>query len=403
MPQLGETVTEGTVTRWLKAQGDRVARDEPLLEVSTDKVDTEIPSAAEGTLSRVVAAAGATVPVGGLLAVITNDDEPHDSDDQHHGLSPAGGDRSFRTAMTFGTGVTVSPTRVPATASYPAVTTQGNGTGSTAPSSTTPPKQAAIAYDELDVMAPSLAFDRSEVVDRIEFTPIRRSTARHLTTSLHTTAHTLAAVEVDYTAVDEVRLSLREGWRERERFSLSYLPFVARALCASLATHARMNAAVDGDALAVFGHVNLGLAVDLDHEGLVVPVLRHADELRLPELARALHQLAEAARARRLGSDDLAGGTFTLTNAGGYGNLLTGPIISPPQVAILSTDGVAPRPVAVPLPHGGHGVAVHPVGNLSLSFDHRAVDGAYASSFLAEVRSRLEDTDWRAELTGAWR
>lgn len=403
MPQLGETVTEGTVTRWLKAQGDHVARDEPLLEVSTDKVDTEIPSAAEGTLSRVVAAAGATVPVGGLLAVITNDDEAHDADDQHHGLTPIGGDRAFRAAMTFGTGVTVPPTRIAAAASYAGVTTRGNGTGSTAASPSTPLTHTSLAPTELDVMAPSLPFDRSEVVDRIEFTPIRRSTAQHLTTSLRTTAHTLAAAEVDYTAVDEVRLAIREEWRERERFSLSYLPFVARSLCASLTTHPRMNAAVDGDALAVFGHVNLGLSVDLDHEGLVVPVLHHADELRLPELARALRQLADAARARRLGSDDVAGGTFTLTNAGGYGNLLTGPIINPPQVAILSTDGVAPRPVAVPLPHGGHGVAVHPVGNLSLSFDHRAVDGAYASSFLAEVRSRLEDTDWRAELTGAWR
>jgi len=400
MPQLGETVTEGTVTRWLKFEGDHVARDEPLLEVSTDKVDTEIPSAAEGTLSKVVVAAGATVPVGGLLAVITTEDEPHSSD-EHHGAPATVRDRSFRSVMTFGTGVTVARTEVPSTPGWPA------GLPGVAATAGTPKSPSAVGSPSIpasaDVMAPNGPIDHSNVVDRVEFSAIRRLTAQHLTASQRTAAHTLVAVEVDYTAIDEVRRGIREHWREQEGFTLSYLPFVARAVCEALATHPRMNAAVDGDALAVFGHVNLGLAVDLDHEGLLVPVLRRADELRLPELARGLYQLAAAARERRLSSDDLAGGTFTLTNAGGYGTLLTGPIINPPQVGILSTDGVGPRPVAVPLPDGGHGVAVHPVGNLSLSFDHRGVDGAYASSFLAELRSLLERTDWRAELTGAWR
>lgn len=398
MPQLGETVTEGTVTRWLKFEGDHVARDEPLLEVSTDKVDTEIPSAAEGTLSKVVAAAGTTVPIGGLLAVITTGEGTRDSHDEHHPLLSDVGDRAFRSAMTFGTGVTVTRTEVPLSASWPA---RSNGTVPARTPAVTPAAQTAPA--PLDVMAPSGAIDHRDVVDRIEFSPIRRLTAQHLVTSLHTAAHTLAAVEVDYSLIDEARAAVRERWQEEEGFTLSYLPFVARAVCAALATHPHMNAAVDGDALAVFGHVNLGLAVDLGHDGLIVPVLRRAEELRLPELARALRERAEAAREHRLASDDITSGTFTITNAGRYGTLLTGPIISPPQVAILSTDGVGPRPVAVPLPEGGHGVAVHPVGNLSLSFDHRAIDGAYASSFLGEVRAILERCDWTTEVAGAWR
>jgi 2-oxoglutarate dehydrogenase E2 component (dihydrolipoamide succinyltransferase) len=247
-------------------------------------------------------------------------------------------------------------------------------------------------------MGSAAPIDTRDVARRVPHSAIRRRTAEHLTASIRTAAHTLTVAEVDYAAVAEVRDRHRAAWRAAEGFGLSYLPFVARAVCDALAEFPLLNASVDVDDLVVHGAVNLGIAVDLDHEGLLVPVVRHAGDLRLAELARRAHELAGRARTRTLSGDDTAGGTFTITNAGGYGTFLTAPLINPPQVAILSTDGVSMRPVAVALPDGGYGVAVHPVGNLALSFDHRAVDGAYASAFLDRVRRILHERDWSAEL-----
>jgi 2-oxoglutarate dehydrogenase E2 component (dihydrolipoamide succinyltransferase) len=159
-----------------------------------------------------------------------------------------------------------------------------------------------------------------------------------------------------------------------------------------------VNASVGDNELIVHNYVNLGIAVDLNYEGLIVPVVHDAGDLRLPALARAIADLAGKARSKKLTADEIQGGTFTITNAGGYGTLITGPIINQPQVAILSTDGVKPKPVAIPLPDGGYGIAVHPIGNLAISFDHRAYDGAYASAFLAKLREILETRDWATEL-----
>jgi len=191
--------------------------------------------------------------------------------------------------------------------------------------------------------------------------------------------------------------SIRDRFRAREGFGLTYLPFVARAVVDAIVAYPRVNASVGADALIVHPAVHLGVAVDLDFEGLIVPVVHDAGGLRLRALARAIQERSVAAHDRTLTPDDVAGGTFTLTNAGGYGTLVTAPIISQPQVAIISTDGVAPRPVAVRT-GDGHGLAVHPVGNLSLSFDHRAFDGAYASAFLGRVVELLETRDWAEEL-----
>jgi 2-oxoglutarate dehydrogenase E2 component (dihydrolipoamide succinyltransferase) len=224
-------------------------------------------------------------------------------------------------------------------------------------------------------------------VRSIPFTAIRRTIGRNLTASLATAAHTLVVVEVDFFGVEPVK----------ERTGLTWLPFIARAVIDAVAQYPLINAHVTADGLDVHQGVHLGVAVDLDFEGLVVPVVRDAQDLRLPALAEALRAIAAAAREHRLAADDYAGGTFTLTNAGRYGTLLTAPIINQPQAAILSTDGVKVRPVAVPLADGGHGLAFHPVGNLALSFDHRAFDGAYASAFVAQVRDTLEQRDWQDE------
>ena len=225
--------------------------------------------------------------------------------------------------------------------------------------------------------------------DVIPFNPIRRSTAEHLTRSLATAAHTLVTTEVDYAIVDAVR----------RRAGLTYLPFIARAVIDGLHRFPHLNASVVGDGLRLHPHVNLGIAVDLDFEGLIVPVVHEADQLRLTALAARIADLAERARSRRLSQADVERGTFTITNPGGYGTLVTGPIINQPQVAIVSTDGVRMRPVALPDADGGWQMTVRPIGNLSMSFDHRAVDGAYASAFLAAVRDTLATRDWESELS----
>jgi pyruvate dehydrogenase E2 component (dihydrolipoamide acetyltransferase) len=225
--------------------------------------------------------------------------------------------------------------------------------------------------------------------DVVPFSAIRRRTAEHLTRSLATAAHTLVTTEVDYGAVDGVR----------RRSGFTYLPFVARAVIDALRDYPHLNASVVGDGLRVHPHVNLGIAVDLDFEGLIVPVVHRADEARLPALATRIADLADRARHRRLKPADVEGGTFTITNPGGYGTLVTGPIINQPQVAIVSTDGVRMRPVALPDPDGGWQMTVRPTGNLSMSFDHRAVDGAYASAFLAAVRDTIATRDWETELS----
>jgi len=216
--------------------------------------------------------------------------------------------------------------------------------------------------------------------------------------SKHTSAHTMVAFEVDYSAVERVRRAERERFRQTEGFSLTYLPFIARAVVDALAEFPNVNSSVGDDELIVHHDRNIGVAVDLDFEGLLVPVIHQADSKRLRALARDISELAARARAKRLTMDDISDGTFTITNAGPFGTFITVPVINQPQVAILSTDGVRKRPVAIELPDGSDGIAVHPVGNLVLSWDHRAFDGAYAAAFLAEIKQIIETRDWAAEL-----
>lgn len=242
------------------------------------------------------------------------------------------------------------------------------------------------------------ASERVMAEQHIPFTRIRQLTAEHMVRSLATAAHTLVVIDVDYSSVARVRDAEKAAFKAREGVTLSWLPFIARAVIDAIGRFPSMNGIVGDDELIVHRDVHLGVAVDLDFEGLVVPVVRNANDLRLTEIARQLADLSDRARRRRLTADDLAGGTFTITNAGGYGTLFTAPIINQAQVAILSTDAVQMRPVAVELDDGTWGVAVHPVGNLALSFDHRAIDGAYASAFLAAVKEILQQRTWSDEL-----
>jgi 2-oxoglutarate dehydrogenase E2 component (dihydrolipoamide succinyltransferase) len=259
----------------------------------------------------------------------------------------------------------------------------------TAPAAPAPPATPAdlTSADLAARLVPSTAplADDDEVLD---LSRARLATAEHMMRSLATSAHALVATAVDYVDVDRVR---REA-------GLSYLPFVARAVVEALRNRPHLNASVGDGQLIVHRAVHLGIAVDVEEEALMVPVVHDADRLRLPALAEAIADVAARTRRRRVTTGELTGGTFTITNVGASGTLVTAPIINQPQVAILSTDGVKMQPVAIRAAGGDWATAVHPVGNLCLSFDHRAVDGAYAAAFLADVRDLLETRDWTEEV-----
>jgi 2-oxoglutarate dehydrogenase E2 component (dihydrolipoamide succinyltransferase) len=212
-----------------------------------------------------------------------------------------------------------------------------------------------------------------------------------------TSPHVLTAVEVDFDAVERVRTAAKSEWKAKEGVSLTYLPFISRAVCDALAEYPRLNASVEGDSLVVHEAVNLGIAVDIGEKGLIVPVIKAAGGKRLRQIAREIRDLAERARSKKLTPDEVTGGTFTITNPGPYGTLISAPVINQPQVAILSTDGIRKRPVVVETP-AGDAIAIHPVGILAMQWDHRANDGAYAAGFLNHLREIIESRDWSTEL-----
>lgn len=454
MPQLGETVTEGTITRWIKAVGEHVDADEPLFEVSTDKVDSEVPSPASGYLAEIVVPEGETVEVGARLAVLS--DAPPDgsapapaptptaeaapppavAEPQAPAPAPAPAPPAPPAAVTAPAPAPapapppVPPPVPPGTtdpdAGAPVVTSplvrrliaergldpgaiRGTGEGgritrrdvmaaSPPPGAGTPAAPARPSAPGGDGAAPVTSGAPARGDERIPFDNIRRRTAEHVVRSKATSAHVYTSIEVDFDRVDRVRRAHRDAWRQREGFSLTYLPFVVRAVCDALDDFPRVNASVDGETLVVHHDVHIGIAVDLDHQGLIVPVIRDADGKRLRLIAREISDLAVRARRKALSPDEILGSTFTITNPGGAGTLMTLPILNQPEVAMVSTDGVHKRPVVVEGPDGEDAIAVHPVGVLALTWDHRAFDGAYAAAFLRAVKQVVEERDWEAEL-----
>ena len=457
LPQLGETVTEGTITRWFKKVGDTIAADEPLFEVSTDKVDTEVPSPIAGVLTEIRVAEGETVAVGTVIAVVGG-----------AGAAPAPAPVATPAPAPVAAPAPAPvpvPTPAPAPVAAPAPTPapapvaqsnkllspvvrrlvndhginidalQGTGPGgritredvldyidrnglaaqpaasapTPAPVSAPAPVQApapapVAAPAPAPVAAPAAApaprpatpqSDREQV---IPLSKIRRLTGSHMVMSLATSPHSFTVVEVDYANVDKTRSSIKESWKTSEGFSLTYLPFISRAVVDALVEFPHLNASIEGDSLIVHSYVDLGIAVDLDYAGLLVPVVRSADAKRLRAIARDIHDLATRARGRKLSPDEINGGTFTLSNNGSAGALIAMPIINQPQVAILSTDAIVRKPVVVAMPDGSESIAIHPMGHLSMSWDHRAFDGAYAGRFLSRVKHILETQDWSAEL-----
>ena len=463
MPQLGETVTEGTITKWMKKVGDRVEEDEIIYEVSTDKVDSEVPSPVAGFLSEIKVQEGETAEVGAVLAVLSDapsdgasaaaaepaeqteaapepEPEPEQTEATEEAPEPdpeptAGAEVPTQERAPEPTGSTngggggllLSPVvrRLVAEHDLDPSTIKGTGTGgritradvlavvegggaaapaakevpqpkpqpASQPQAEPQPQAAPVQHEPVRIAAS--AGERDELVP---FSNIRRRTAEHMVRSLDTSAHTLVVIEVDYANVDKVRDRIKDAFRAEEGIGLNYLPFISRAVVDAIREFPHVNASVGNDELVVHRYVNLGIAVDMNFHGLIVPVVKDADGKRLRVLAREVADLANRARAKKLGADEIAGGTFTITNAGPFGTLITGPVINQPQVAILATDGIKPRPVAIALPDGTYAIAVHPVGNLCLSFDHRAYDGAYASAFLAKIREILETRDWSTEV-----
>ena len=232
----------------------------------------------------------------------------------------------------------------------------------------------------------------------MKLSKIRTLTGEHMVMSKAVTPHAFSVVEVDYANVDRTRARVKEEWKRNEGFGLTYLPFIARAIVDGLADFPHLNASVSGDELVVHHFVDLGVAVDLEYKGLLVPVIRQADTKRLRAIAREISDLAGRAKSRKLSPDEIQGGTFTISNNGSAGSVLTAAIINQPQVAIVSTDAIIRKPVVVELADGSEGIGIHPVGNLAMSWDHRAFDGAYAANFLLAVKTTLETRDWDAEL-----
>ena len=397
MPQLGETVAEGTVMVWHKKVGERVEADELLFEVGTDKVETEIPSVVSGILAEIFVAEGETVDVGTRLAII--DDGKSESDKS----APKVKNEKRAKAALASVGSTKDSTPRDKSLS-PVVrkllTEHGidageiNGSGDGGRIT----RRDVVSYIETrggDVSQAVSARDGTQV---IPFSRHRKLTAEHMVRSKATSAHVLQAVEVDFHHVDEVRDTKQAGWRAKEGFVLTYLPFIAKAVCQAMNDFPHLNAHVDGDSLVVHESVHLAIAVDLNFEGLVTPVIRDANLKSIAELARCIHDVAARARDRKLAPDELSGATYTLSNSGSFGTLITAPIISQPQVAILSIDGVTKRPVVVTGAKGDE-IGIRPIGILAQSFDHRAVDGAYSAAFLRKIKEILESQDCPAELT----
>ena len=424
MPQLGETVAEGKIATWFKAVGDTVAEGEGLFEIETDKVTMEVQALGAGVVSEIRVKTGETVPVGAVVAVIggaaaagaaapagtANGATPPKPAAAPEGFGPYSEMRTpldrFGPAEAGGVRMTPLARRLIAQQGLDVVTVAAaaKARGATrigkrdlapdlAPAAPAPaaPSPAAPA-----VRAPARPAVAPRPGTRVPMNAMRRQTGQRLQQSWTTIPHVFRS-EIEFHAVDAVRAARKEAFRERHGAALTYLPFIARAVCLAIGDFPQVNARLDGEALEIASEVNLGIAVDLSHNGLVVPVIRNADELTVAGLAKAIARLVEKARGGGLSPDDFAGGTYTISNNGSFGTLFTAPIINPPQVAILSTDAVKRTPVVVETA-GGEAIAVRPVAVVAQSFDHRAFDGAYSAAFLARLKEIIETRDWAAEV-----
>jgi 2-oxoglutarate dehydrogenase E2 component (dihydrolipoamide succinyltransferase) len=485
MPQMGVSVSEGTVTRWLKQQGEQVARDEPLLEISTDKVDTEVPSPGEGVLAEIVVQEGQTVEVGTVLARIGPaggaaetapaapgpEQATQPAAAEAAAVSSSEGDMPVAptTPETAAPPAATPPAAQPAPAA-PAADASGNGRTFVSPvvariaaehgvdpgvvpgtgAGGRVTKKDILAFIESGAATPEAAAapppapaepPAAPLVDRLAaaaaqpapaapapeppaapataaapaapaapqpqaeaqpqpgetsepMTAMRRGIAEHMRRSLDTSAHVTSAIEVDMTRVAAIRAKLKRDYQQAYGVNPTYLAFVARATVETLRDYPWINGEIRGDTIVTRNYVNLGFAVELqDGKGLIVPVVRHAEGLNLLGMARAVAEIAQRARDKKLLPDDVQGGTFTITNPGGYGTFHGTPVISQPQAGILGTYAVVKRPWVVQDELGEDVIAIRSIMNLTLTYDHRLVDGALAGRFLRDLREKLQTWD----------
>jgi pyruvate dehydrogenase E2 component (dihydrolipoamide acetyltransferase) len=461
MPQMGVSVSEGTITKWLKQEGEQVEADESLLEISTDKVDTEVPSPASGTLTQILVQEGETVEVGTKLAQIGGAsagaaeaaaekapaDEPVEAQAEAmpEPATQAAADASMAAASEgVGDVAPSSPGSEPTqpTDGAAAVTengksfvspvvariasehgvdpdqVQGTGRGgrvtkkdilnfndqggqaaaaapAAAPAPVPQPVEAPAPAAPPQPPAPQPAPVDAGAGEQTEpMTAMRRGIAEHMRRSLDTSAHVTSAIEVDMSKVVAIRRKLKKEYEASYGVNPTYLSFVARAAVETLRDYPWVNGEIRGEQIVTRNYVNLGFAVELaDGKGLIVPVLKHAEGLNLLGIARGVTDIAHRAREKQLLPDDVQGGTFTITNPGGYGTFHGTPVISQPQAAILGTYAVVKRPWVIQDDRGEDAIAIRPIMNLTLTYDHRLVDGALAGRFLRDLREKLETWD----------
>jgi 2-oxoglutarate dehydrogenase E2 component (dihydrolipoamide succinyltransferase) len=412
MPQLGETVAEGIVTRWYKKVGDAVKADETLFDVETDKVSTEIPSPIGGVIAEILVEEGVTAKVGARLAVIreagvasttpTAEAAIHDAAAEagHAHAASAARPAAAVPSMRGHSQDKLSPVVRRLCAEHQLDYRQIPGTGRDGRITredvmdfiARKPSAAPAPAPSVRPAAPAPAPKGAQPL-----TSLRKRVAENMAKSWATSPHVLQVVEVDFSRVEQARREMGSAWKQREGYSLTYLPFIARAVSIALGKYPRLNSSFHGDSMTVHERINLGIAVDLNFEGLMVPVVKDVPAKSLPQLAREMQDLATRARSGKLRPDELTEGTYTLTNNGAFGTVITAPIINQPQVAIMSTDAVRKKPVVVETPEGDT-IAIRPVGVLAQTFDHRAVDGSYSASFLREVKAILETRLWTQDL-----
>lgn len=440
MPQMGESIAEGTLSRWIKKLGDEVKRDEPIFEISTDKVDAEIPAPDGGVLAEILVQEGQTVAVNTVVAKI----ETEKGAAVAAPAAPKPAAAPAPAAAPVAAAAPAAPSRPaapPPPAPAPKSGAVSDSTGANGPETaeerlrrrSTPLVRKMAAEHGIDITSVSGSGHAGRVTkndllgfmeggaaaaapapaaaprtpaaaaapaahapaaeawpgDRVEpWSRIRRLTAEHMVMSRRVSAHVQTMFEIDYTRVSQIRAKKKKEYAERG-VNLTYLAFIARAVAQSLRAHPSLNAAVSNDATIFRRDINLGLAVALDW-GLIVPVVKHADELSLMGIARSINDLGERARGKKLNPDEVQRGTFTITNPGVFGSYAGLPIINQPQVAILCVGSIEKRPAVVTLPDGTDTIAPRLKGMLTMSFDHRVVDGADADRFLADVKKMLE-------------
>lgn len=419
MPQLGETVTEGVVTKWYKQVGDTVRADEILFDVETDKVSTEIPSPVAGVLAEIRVASGVTAKVGVCLAVVREVGQAGNAAIVNATAKPVAAQAaavnvsvSAQTAIPKGRAADrLSPVVRRLVAEHQLNPALMNGTGRDGRITREDALQwiakrntngASPSTTSLPASSPSPASARVATTSVAPgpvhpFNHIRKKVAENTAKSWQTAPHVLQVAEADFYRVEQARSEYGTAWQAREGFVLTYLPFIVRAVSIALAQFPKLNASLQGEGLVLHPRINIGIAVDLNFDGLLVPVLKDVPSKSLPQIAKEIYDLATRARAGRLRPDEMTEGTYTITNNGAFGTVITAPIILQPQVAILSADAIRKKPVVVES-ETGDAIAIRPIGVLAQSFDHRAVDGAYSAAFLSAVRKVIETRHWSQDL-----